>query len=407
MKRNFKRHLKSVTSYVLSAMTVIPAGMLCGAVEAYAGKSVEFTELNTHKESASDFDRFLGKCNPVERVLLAQSLGYLPEIPKDAFGHISFSKSGFLGFNSMEMWLLAWDGYADNKEDSQKTGKPIRPKTFSDIPPELVLEAERQGFLDAKFCSLQKIKEELVWASSSWFTNLFKSESNVDYHEIVKWLAQDSDIVGNPIFSDVQIELMSTYVLSEKVSERYLAKRFDDLWRSFDATQKEEALKKLEANTGRNLTDFQKKVLVNWDNESSDAKQRVCCELNEKSQNGSVVLASSMGAGAVALGGLGVTVSVMGFGFYTTLTTVMSSVGAVFGATLPFAAYTTATATTAVLSGPVGWCIAGGMALAIPFMFGWADEYKCVNFVVQKYLIERDMRKDGRLPKEEGLQIRI
>lgn len=407
MKRNFKRHLKCATSYFLSAMTVVPAGMLCGAVETYASRSVEFTELNTHKESASDFDCFLGKCKPEERVLLAQSLGYLPKIPKEAFGHISFSKSVFLGINSVKMSLLAWDAYAEDKNDSQKTGKPIRPKTFNEVPPELVLEAEKRGFLDSKFCSLQKIKKELVWANSTWFTDPFKSENNVNYHKIVEWVAQDGDIVGKPIFSDVQIELMSTYALSEKVSERYLAKRFNDLWEKFDNVQKGEALKQLEEKTGERLTEFQRKVLIDWDNASSGDKQRVCRELNDKSQRGSVVLASSMGAGSVVLGALGVTVSAMGFAFYTTLTSVMYSVAAVFGATLPFAAYTTATTTTAVLGGPVGWCVAGGMALAIPFMFGWADEYKCASFVVQKYLIERDMRKDGRIPKEDGLHVKM
>lgn len=69
-----------------------------------------------------------------------------------------------------------------------------------------------------------------------------------------------------------------------------------------------------------------------------------------------------MGGGA-ALAVLATTVTLSGFAFYTTMSVIISTIGAIFGITFPFAVYTTASSLVATLAGPIGWILAGGLIL--------------------------------------------
>lgn len=307
-----------------------------------------------------------------------QSMQALPKIPPNAFGNLGISVE--VDGKSHEITLKPYEDYSDE----------IRPKTFNELPPVLVLQAVEKGLLSVSW-SPKDIKKELYWNAHHWSKFLFGNKDKINYHEIVEWCAQKEKIVGDPVVSKKEIDALSTYDLSQVVSEKYLAKQFNDLWNKLDLDQKGETISELESKTGKKFTEFQRKTLINWDSATREDKARVCKELNESNRNtgtGQVVLSASMGAGAVVLGGLGVAVSVMGFAFYTTVTSMIAFVAASLGTTLAFSVYTTTTTTLAVLSGPWGWCIAGGLLVLSPFAVGWADTEKCANFIVAKHTIE-------------------
>lgn len=46
----------------------------------------------SQRETPEQFDSFLKKCSDIERIALAQSIGYLPAIPKEVFGKLEYKK---------------------------------------------------------------------------------------------------------------------------------------------------------------------------------------------------------------------------------------------------------------------------------------------------------------------------
>ncbi len=298
------------------------------------------------KETPWEFDEFLQKCNRQELITLAQSLGYLPDIQKSLFGELVT----YTSFGSLK--LEDYDSYADNASESEKTGKPIRPKTYNEIPAELVVKAIDWGYLDKNLISHLKIKKELIWNYSHWATYAFKSNV-VNYGKIVDWVAKKKDI--DPDY----ISMLSTSQLSEGIAKMYFEDQFKSMWDNMNYDQRLVFLSKMEKEHGMSL--------------------------NNKA-------AIATGASGAAIAALSTTIAVSGFAFYTTMSTAICATAACVGATLPFSAYMAASSTAAAIAGPVGWCVAGGMILATPFFFGRAKPDVVARFVVTKYFIEESWR---------------
>ena len=82
------------------------------------------------------------------------------------------------------------------------------------------------------------------------------------------------------------------------------------------------------------------------------------------------------------------------------MSSVISATAGFFGLTLPFAAYSGASSTAAVLSGPVGWAILGLAALGAVIFVGRANHAKTAAFVTQLHLIKvHSLKKNGRLDR--------
>lgn len=300
------------------------------------------------KETPWEFDEFLQKCNRQELITLAQSLGYLPDIQKSAYGKLVIKRYFFF----TKLKLESYDSYADSVSESAETGKPIRPKTYNEIPAELVSKAMDLGYLDKSLISHLKIKKELIWNCSHWATYGFKSNV-VNYGEIVDWVAKKKDIDANCISQ------LSTSQLSEGIAKMYYEDQFKLMWDNMNYDQRLAFLSKMEKEHGMSL--------------------------NNKA-------AIATGASGAAIAALSTTIAVSGFAFYTTMSTAICATAACVGVTLPFSAYMAASGTAATIGGPVGWCVAGTMILATPFLFGWAKPDVVARFVVTKYFIEESWR---------------
>lgn len=393
------RIIKCTATMGLSTAFVLPSSYLSTVGVVSAAEYKENGRDGSVTGEAQAFDEFLKKCTELERIMLMQSMNALPKIDKSAFGKLSVAVEG------VNVKLLNFDEYADDKDSSEKSGRAIRPKTYNEIPAILVARAEKEGFLKNTW-TIRDIKETLVWEANHWALYPFKDKNEVDYRKVLNWLADDNDVVGKYSLSAEKLAQKSTYELSEWIAERFLQKRFEDMWGELKGPEeRKKVLLELAEKQGVTLTERQQHMIVNWDEEgvvSSEDKQQFLNDLAGRtgSISGAQIAGLATGSGGVALAALGISVTTSGFAFYTSMTTAMAVVASSVGVTLSFSTYTSTTTTVAVLGGPVGWCVAGGMLLVTPFFFGWADEIASANFVTTKYLIEKQMREDGR--RENG-----
>ncbi len=288
---------------------------------AFAASSEQISET----ESAEDFNKFLEDCTECERIALMQSLQALPQIPRTLFGKLSAETA-----SGEEVELLPYDSYVDDFDDSIESGRPVRPETFNEIHPALVEQAEKVGVLE-KTWTIGEIKRKLVWKQYHWMTFPVRDKENVDYHEIVKWLAQEEDVVGEPEVSDEEIAEKSTYEISAMVAERFQRKRFDELWGRLNDDQKKALLSQ---GPTLALNDYQRKILMNWDSAEEGERKRVLFELQE------IGLSPTEKKSIV---------------------------------TVVFIAY------------PVWWLV--------PFIWGDANEVACANFVLTKHYIEKSKKE--------------
>ena len=299
------------------------------------------------KETPEQFDSFLKHCTLLERITLAQSLGYLPSIPQEAFGKLKYEEGKQRSTDTIA--LEPYDSYADSNEDNKNPEKPIRPKTFNELPPVLVISAINENFLEESLFSPETIKKELLWACSFWFTYLFKSKSEVNYSNIVDWIAEKKDI------GSYFINKLSTYELSELIAKEYFERSFSQVWDGMSEEKRIDLLRKIETDKG-----------VKFNN----------------------IAGIASGSAAAALGTLSTTIGLTGFAFYTTMSSIICSTFAIIGVTLPFTAYMASSTAAAALGGPIGWGIASVMLAATPFFFGWPTPDPVERFIVAKFLIE-------------------
>jgi len=222
------------------------------------------------------------------------------------------------------------------------------------------MDAPRQRLVMA---SLQKpddafnadeVKKQVQWLASNVATYPFKDKVGYHYHnEILKWLASEYHVQGN------FIDAAPTFLLERKILDAL----FVEIWDKLTPEQRTKIL------------------------DAIDKKGNI------KDKAG-----IALAGGSAALAALSVTAYFAGFAFYTTISTFTAEAVGLLGITLPFAGYAGATTTAAVLTGPVGWTIAGLALLGSTLLLGRANSAKTATFVTQIHLIKVDvLRNSGRL----------
>lgn len=315
--------------------------------------SINFSPLIVFAESKlnkadNSIDKFLNSSEQLELITLAQSLGYLPEIPKTAFGSLEYTTESI--WLKKTIRLGAWDQYGDVKSNSNNS-KPLRPKTFNEIPAVLVISAINKGILDKSLISSAKIKKELLWESSHWVTYIFKNKNEVDYASIVKWIAKKQKIKN--------IESKTISELENEITENRMREMFSNVWDKMSKDQKVDFLNKIEK------------------------------EHNIKINNKAGITTATAGVAWVALCSA---VNMGGFSSYTLMTTTLC-LASKWAITIPFAYYAMLTKGLAIATGPFGWAIAGTLIVSSSFFFGTANIENTTNFIMTKHIIELSKEK--------------
>jgi uncharacterized protein YaaW (UPF0174 family) len=222
------------------------------------------------------------------------------------------------------------------------------------------LQPERQELvlqslgMEGKPYSVDEIKKQMVWLSSSFATYPFKNKSEVGYHEIVQWVAGKYGVAPG------EIKSAPTFTLEHRLLEQV----FVEAWDKLDYTQRMKVLGDIEQKNGA---------------------------LKNKA-------AIALMGGTTALGALSVTVATTGFAFYSSISVAIFTVAELLGVTLPFTAYTTTSSTIAAFTGPVGWTLLALGAAGLAALVGAPSESKTAAFIVQLHLIKVDaLEKSGEL----------
>ena len=256
-------------------------------------------DQNRH-DLSQNFSEFLSGCSVLELAQIAMSMRMLPDLEKEDFGAYG---------------LAPYDTFADSEKAASKE-RPLRPLSFNDVSPEIVVKAANAGRFKEGMPTVATIKRQLIWIANNKATYLFREKEDIDYHSIVQWVAEKRGVPED------KIATASTFNLEKEVTKAYFAQ----IWDKLSPEQRSELLNRIEIETGTTIA------------------------------NKAGLVAMS---GAAAIGALSVTVSMAGFAFYTTMSVVICTVAGWFGITLPFAVYLGASSTVALLSGPIGWAIAG------------------------------------------------
>lgn len=284
----------------------------------------------TRTDRVNEFNDFLAKCSARERIILLQTLRALDEEVEDAlFGKVK--------------GLKALGNYTKSPEWAKKNrhrGVLLRPKTFNDVSPDTVLDALEKGFIKLDY-SQDAIKEELIWRRYHKAISVCYNKKEINYHyDILRWIAEKKKVDPRLVKNH------SSFDLERAVAHKYL----EEIWNKLTPEQRHELLVKIEKET--------------------------------KSSIGNKIAIAAMSGGA-AIAALGTTVALSGFAFYTTMSVVISTVAGWFGITLPFAAYMGASGSVAILSGPIGWAIAGVAIASGIVILGLPEEDTIAAFVIQ------------------------
>ena len=294
--------------------------MLCGSSER-PGYKVNPDE----QESPERFSEFLENSSLVERIALMQSLrGLGQKIGVNCYGKLN-------GLSSI-------DKYA-NDEKKVTENAPLLPKTFNDVSPVTVADAMAKGHLSEDLVSVLSIKKEMVWRRYNKLNYLFHEKEALDYHcDYLVWAAKKCGI------DEERREALSTFYLEQEVYK----KKFADIWDRLKPEQRTELLARVEKESG--------------------------------SIGNKVAIVSMSGAGAIAA--LSATAAFTGFAFYSTITSAMAVAAGWIGVTLPFTAYMTTVSTLGTITGPIGWCVAGGALITGGVAAGWPVKDLIISFVM-------------------------
>mgnify|MGYP003650175783 CR=1 FL=1 len=287
------------------------------------------------------------------------------QMPRRKAIHTMITSSTILGYTNLGFTNLNTTiNEADN--DIAKVAKYVHPKVswsyaefneFLDLLPdtglislqkslELISDNTNQKTVKDRDEVVNKIQTQLLWYSSNILTYPFEDEEKIGYHNLTKW-------VGGELGVDQWIlDTQPTLVVERAIQE----KLFVDIWDKLSVEQRTEVLKKVDKNGD------------------------VSSHATETSLDYAAI-ASLSGAGALAA--LSMTVHLVGFTFYTTMSTVICATAGFFGVTLPFAAYTTSSSFVAFLSGPVGWALLAIAAAAGVTLAGRANPRKTAAAICQ------------------------
>lgn len=183
-----------------------------------------------------------------------------------------------------------------------------------------------------------KLRRELISAAYS----VPPIQRNVKWHEIVTWAGEKAG-VNQP------------YAKNSFDAERALINKiFEKNWDKLDANQR-------------------KTVIGN-------------SKLSELSAKDKAAIISASGTAALVT--LNATVTLSGFTFYTTMSSVIAATANVIGVTLPFVVYTGTSTTIAALTGPVGWAILAAASTGLAIYASSPDEAKVTRMVISLHLIK-------------------
>ena len=280
-----KRTLR-IVSIMLSMVFIFSSSIPAGAYY--------FSE--TRKETPQDFNDFLRVCTNIERIQMLQALAvFKPKEGLSWFPSKFYLKDEYFG----SLKGLPSLSYFTTDKNKVTASRPLKPETFNEVPPETVLDAVYHGIFTLNDISTEAIRKALVWRAYNKMTYYFRSDKEVDYHEIVQWAANKAGLDSK------HVENLPTYTLERRIAEKY----FENIWDKLKPEQRIAILENIEKEADSIIA-----------NKSSIA---------------------SMG-GSTALGALQLAVNLMGFHFYVMMSTVIATVAGWFGVTLPFVVYTTA-----------------------------------------------------------------
>jgi uncharacterized protein YaaW (UPF0174 family) len=276
------------------------------------------------------FVQFLKDCSPEERVSLAQSLQMYPTLERTDFGQFGLRPHG---------------DFADDPKSANED-RPVRPQSFNELPPIVVLEAASAGRIDSELATPYRIINALLRTCRNKISALGSDRDRVNYHEIVKWVASKKGV------DPVVLESASTFDLEKAVVKQSLA----TIWDRLTVEQRHQILSKIEQQTSTAIED---KAAV-----------------------------AAMG-GAQAATALGNTRAMEGLGFYTTMGVVVGTAAVMLGFGIPAGATVGAAATAGVLSGPVGWLILGAAVVGTVAAYTLLpDSEKTASFVITMNFIK-------------------
>ncbi len=313
----------------IASSSCVFAGFTSGCSSAADRGASAVSTVPGKETDGKQFVQFLKDCTPAERIQLAQSLQVFPDLENEDFGKFG---------------LPPYDKFVDDPKSASQE-KPLRPASFNELPPSIVLEAIRAGRVNGELSTPYRIIGALLHTCQNEILTLGSNRDKVDYHSIVQWVARKKGV------DTALIDSANTYDLEQAVAKQCLAK----IWDQLSVEQRQELLGRIEKQTGSTIAD---KAAI-----------------------------AAMGGGA-AIAALGTTVAMTGFAFYTTMAVVISSAAGMLGLTLPMWAYVGASSTVAILSGPVGWSLAAlGIAGGIAYLV-LADAEKTASFVMTMNVIK-------------------
>lgn len=185
-------------------------------------------------------------------------------------------------------------------------------------------------------CSLKKIRYEINYRSYHFFSST--SDSEVNYHEIVEWVA---DSMG------VKTSNKGTQELEEEIIKKVMEK----VWDSLNTEQRKKLLQNIENSTKTKIDNLDKLVV----------------------QNGQTAIASLIALKAV-----------FGFKFFSLAMVFLHGVATLLGITLPFVVYTSVASILGIVTGPIGW---GLLLISLVVSLGQPDPNDAIKFVITSYFI--------------------
>ena len=212
-----------------------------------------------------------------------------------------------------------------------------------------------------------EIQRKLHLISSHVLLRPFGKARSFSYHETVSWVADRSGVKGRIVKEG------TTFILERQLLELV----FIRYWEKLDVENRKALLEKRG---------------VGKQSDSGGASLQ-----NDKAAIASIAAMT----GAAALTALSATVAFSGFAFYTTMSATIAAVAGVFGVTLPFATYVGASTVVGILSGPVGWAIAGVAGLgALAFSFGRSDVRTTALVIGKIHALKIEALKAASTPDE-------
>jgi hypothetical protein len=191
------------------------------------------------------------------------------------------------------------------------------------------------------------LEKQIVWNSSSILAYPLHDSTQVKYHELVQWVADEAGV------EEWIRETQPTFVIERAILEQM----FQDLWEKLPPAKREESLDKLDVD--KSIRD-----------------------------RAAISLLSGVGAQAA----LSTTAYFAGFDFYITMSSTLFAAAGFFGVTLPFAVYQAASSTAPLIvafgTSPVGWAILAVAAAASVALAGAPDVEKTAAAICQIHALK-------------------